>query len=281
MRGTAGAAAADDSDTARRAGGHCGERPDLSGSSARDRRAAARRDRVGAAAVAPATSRSCSTRPAPRAAQGRVRAARQPDAQLGDHPRQGFDARRKRGDVWLPPYHDMGLIGGILQPVYAGFPVTLMSPMRFLRDPVGWLHAVSSWRATTSGGPNFAYDLCLRKLDQETIAQLDLSSWRVAFTGAEPVRPDTVTRFAGRSHPPAYELRPLPLLRDGGGDPDGHRGRAGRPGRGRLGVRRGPAGRPRRSTPWPASQRGSSSPAAAPPRIRTLLIVDPGDAGCR
>ncbi|HEX6292788.1 MAG TPA: AMP-binding protein, partial [Herpetosiphonaceae bacterium] len=100
-----------------------------------------------------------------------------------------------RGVIWLPPYHDMGLIGGILQPLYGGFPVTLMSPVHFLQRPIRWLEAISRTKATTSGGPNFAYDLCTRKITPEQRAALDLSSWTVAFTGAEPIRAETLTRF--------------------------------------------------------------------------------------
>jgi amino acid adenylation domain-containing protein len=102
---------------------------------------------------------------------------------------------RSRGVIWLPPYHDMGLIGGILQPIYAGFEVTLMSPLDFLRAPASWLRAISDYRATTSGGPDFAYDLCVRKVPPQARAELDLSAWQVAFTGAEQVRPDTLDRF--------------------------------------------------------------------------------------
>ncbi|HEX6289052.1 MAG TPA: AMP-binding protein, partial [Herpetosiphonaceae bacterium] len=101
-----------------------------------------------------------------------------------------------RGVIWLPPYHDMGLIGGILQPLYAGFPVTLMSPVSFLQRPLRWLETIARTGATTSGGPNFAYDLCVRKSTPEQRASLDLSSWTVAFCGAEPVRPSTIQRFA-------------------------------------------------------------------------------------
>jgi amino acid adenylation domain-containing protein len=101
-----------------------------------------------------------------------------------------------KGVIWLPPYHDMGLIGGIIQPLYAGFPVTLMSPVAFLQRPLRWLEAISREHATTSGGPNFAYDLCVSKSTPEQRAELDLSSWKVAFTGAEPVRADTMARFA-------------------------------------------------------------------------------------
>ncbi|HEY0738799.1 MAG TPA: amino acid adenylation domain-containing protein [Herpetosiphonaceae bacterium] len=101
-----------------------------------------------------------------------------------------------QGVIWLPPYHDMGLIGGILQPLYAGFPVTLMSPLAFLQQPLRWLEAISRFRGTTSGGPNFAYDLCVRKITTEQRRELDLSSWTVAFNGAEPVRAETLDRFA-------------------------------------------------------------------------------------
>jgi acyl-CoA synthetase (AMP-forming)/AMP-acid ligase II/aryl carrier-like protein len=106
-----------------------------------------------------------------------------------------------RGVIWLPPYHDMGLIGGILQPLYANFPVTLMSPLDFLQRPVGWLQAITRYGATTSGGPNFAYDLCVRKVTPEQRASLDLSSWTVAFNGAEPVRSETLDRFAATFAP--------------------------------------------------------------------------------
>ncbi len=98
--------------------------------------------------------------------------------------------------VWLPPYHDMGLIGGILQPLYGGFPVTLMSPFDFLQRPLRWLQAVSRTGATTSGGPNFAFDLCVRKTSPEERAALDLSRWAVAFNGAEPIRAEVLERFA-------------------------------------------------------------------------------------
>src|SRR5262245_3213324 len=82
---------------------------------------------------------------------------------------------------WLPLYHDMGLIGGMLQPLYGGFPVTLMSPIAFLQRPIRWLQAISRTRATASGGPNFAYDLCVRKVSREERRALDLSSWTLAF----------------------------------------------------------------------------------------------------
>jgi acyl-CoA synthetase (AMP-forming)/AMP-acid ligase II/acyl carrier protein len=101
-----------------------------------------------------------------------------------------------RGMSWLPIYHDMGLIGGVLQPLYSDFPITLMSPLSFLARPMSWLQAVARDGVTTSGGPNFAYDLCVRKFDEQAADGLDLSAWRVAFNGAEPVRASTLDRFA-------------------------------------------------------------------------------------
>jgi acyl-CoA synthetase (AMP-forming)/AMP-acid ligase II len=103
---------------------------------------------------------------------------------------------KSRALSWLPPYHDMGLIGGLIQPLYAGCPVTLMSPTHFLAEPLRWLRAISRLGVTISGGPNFAYDLCVRKTTPEQRAELDLSGWQVAFNGAEPIRPGTLRSFA-------------------------------------------------------------------------------------
>jgi acyl-CoA synthetase (AMP-forming)/AMP-acid ligase II len=97
---------------------------------------------------------------------------------------------------WLPMYHDMGLIGNVLQPIYSGSHCVLMSPAHFLQRPLRWLQAISRYKATTSGGPNFAYDLCVRKISAEQASQLDLRTWTVAFNGAEPMRPGTLQRFA-------------------------------------------------------------------------------------
>lgn len=97
---------------------------------------------------------------------------------------------------WLPLFHDMGLIGNVLQPLYLGIPCILMSPAAFLQKPLRWLQAISQYRATTSGGPNFAYGLCVQKITAEERSTLDLSSWDLAFNGAEPVRADTLERFA-------------------------------------------------------------------------------------
>jgi amino acid adenylation domain-containing protein len=96
---------------------------------------------------------------------------------------------------WLPLHHDMGLIGNVLQPLYVAARCVLMAPTAFLQRPARWLEAISRYRATTSGGPNFAYDLCVRKVLPDPAA-LDLGCWRVAFNGAEPVRAETLRRFA-------------------------------------------------------------------------------------
>jgi acyl-CoA synthetase (AMP-forming)/AMP-acid ligase II/acyl carrier protein len=97
---------------------------------------------------------------------------------------------------WLPLYHDMGLIGNVLQPMYLGGHCVLMSPFDFLGSPMRWLEAISRYRATTSGGPNFAYELCVRRFQPERAAALDLSCWQVAYNGAEPLRATTLERFA-------------------------------------------------------------------------------------
>jgi acyl-CoA synthetase (AMP-forming)/AMP-acid ligase II/acyl carrier protein len=111
----------------------------------------------------------------------------------------GFDhSEGAVGVGWLPLFHDMGLIGNVIQPLYLGFPCTLMSPIAFLQRPLRWLQAVSRFHATSSGGPNFAYELCVRKVTDAELEQLDLSSWTLAFNGAEPTRAETLRRFADR-----------------------------------------------------------------------------------
>ena len=97
---------------------------------------------------------------------------------------------------WLPLYHDMGLIGNVLQPLYVGGRCILMSPLDFLQKPIRWLRAISHYRATTSGGPNFSYELCVAKISEQQRQGLDLSSWQVAFNGAEPVRSSSMEAFA-------------------------------------------------------------------------------------
>jgi 8-amino-7-oxononanoate synthase len=106
------------------------------------------------------------------------------------------NTRSGTGVFWLPSYHDMGLIGGILQPLYVGRPNVLMSPMTFLQKPYRWLAAITRFGGTVSGGPNFAYDLCVRKITADQRNSLDLSTWKLAFNGAEPVRAETLDRFA-------------------------------------------------------------------------------------
>jgi acyl-CoA synthetase (AMP-forming)/AMP-acid ligase II len=97
---------------------------------------------------------------------------------------------------WLPVIHDMGLIEGVLQPAFSGCPAYLIPPTAFLQRPARWLNAISRYRATRSGGPNFAYDLCVRRIGAEERTGLDLSTWRAAYNGAEPVRSETMRAFA-------------------------------------------------------------------------------------
>lgn len=104
----------------------------------------------------------------------------------------------RRGCIWLPPYHDMGLLGGVLQPLYAGFPLVFMSPLHFIQRPVRWLRAISKYRVTLSGGPNFSYQTCAANIPDSDLEGLDLSCWKEAFCGAEPVRPDTLEAFCAR-----------------------------------------------------------------------------------
>ena len=99
---------------------------------------------------------------------------------------------------WLPLYHDMGLIGGCFATMFLGFPVVLMSPLAFLSRPSSWLRAIHRHRGTISGGPNFSYELCLRRISDEDLQGIDLSSWRFAFNGAEPVSPETLAHFEER-----------------------------------------------------------------------------------
>jgi amino acid adenylation domain-containing protein len=126
---------------------------------------------------------------------------------------------------WLPLYHDMGLIGGLLHPLWLGASCVLLSPLHFLQRPLRWLRAISRFGASASGGPNFAYELCARKVSPEEAAGLDLSRWRVAFNGAEPVRAEVLDRFArtfadagfrSSAFYPCYGLAEATLLVSGG-----------------------------------------------------------------
>ncbi len=133
--------------------------------------------------------------------------------------------RSGSGVFWLPSYHDMGLIGGILQPMYIGQANVLLSPMSFLQKPYRWLKAISKYRCTISGGPNFAYDLCVRKITPEQRDTLDLSRWCLAFNGAEPVRAETIDQFTRMFEPvgfrreafyPCYGMAEATLIVSGG-----------------------------------------------------------------
>ncbi len=142
--------------------------------------------------------------------------------------RTGFEMTPDcEGVIWLPMYHDMGLIGGVLQPLYVGCHCTLMSPLAFLQWPLRWLTAISAIKGkpVVSGGPNFAYDLCVRKTTPEQRERLDLSNWSLAFSGAEPVRQDTMDRFTEAFAPcgfrreafyPCYGLAEATLFVSGG-----------------------------------------------------------------
>jgi acyl-CoA synthetase (AMP-forming)/AMP-acid ligase II/acyl carrier protein len=123
--------------------------------------------------------------------------------------------------TWLPHFHDMGLIYGILQPLYRGFPCYIMPPAAFLQRPLRWPQAISRFKGTHSGGPNFAYELCASRMTPDQREGLDLSSWEVAFNGAEPVRSSTLQRFAAAFGPcgfrwnsfcPAYGMAEATLM---------------------------------------------------------------------
>lgn len=126
---------------------------------------------------------------------------------------------------WVPPYHDMGLIGCIVQSLYVGFPLVSMSPVSFLLKPFRWLQAISKTRAHISGAPNFALDLCVQKVTAEQRARLDLSCWKSLYVSAEPIRRDTLERFAatfaecgfdGSAFYPTYGLAEATLVVSGG-----------------------------------------------------------------
>lgn len=108
------------------------------------------------------------------------------------------------GLAWLPTYHDMGLVGGVLEPMFIGRPNVLMSPMTFLQKPLRWLQGIGRYKVTMSGGPNFAYDLCVQRITDEEVAGLDLRTWDLAFNGAEPIRPGTLERFSQKFAPAGF-----------------------------------------------------------------------------
>ncbi|HVC19686.1 MAG TPA: MupA/Atu3671 family FMN-dependent luciferase-like monooxygenase [Vicinamibacterales bacterium] len=108
---------------------------------------------------------------------------------------------------WLPSFHDMGLIDGVIQPLYTGFLGVILSPVSFIQKPFRWLDAVSRYRATHCGSPNFGYDLCTQKITPEQRATLDLRCWESAYNGAEPVRKDTLLRFSEAFREAGFSLR--------------------------------------------------------------------------
>lgn len=136
--------------------------------------------------------------------------------------RDGFQVTPEdHGIFWLPPYHDMGLVGGILASAYCFNRATLLSPLHFLQKPFRWLKAISQQGGTISGGPNFAFEMCLKKITPEQKQQLDLSRWNVAFTGAEPIQPETLRKFqdafsicgfSGNAFLPCYGLAESTLM---------------------------------------------------------------------
>lgn len=125
---------------------------------------------------------------------------------------------------WLPFHHDMGLVGNILHAIYAGCTAVLITPLHFLRAPDTWLKYISKYKATHSGGPNFAYDLCVSKIDSTIIPSLNLAGWKIAFNGAEPVRYTTINHFSEKfksagfnaaSFHPCYGLAEATLMVSG------------------------------------------------------------------
>jgi 8-amino-7-oxononanoate synthase/acyl carrier protein len=141
-----------------------------------------------------------------------------------------FETKRSSiGVSWLPMYHDMGLIGGVLEAMWMGCPMVLMSPMTFLQKPIRWFKTISRFKATTSGGPNFAYQLCVDKITDEELEGIDLSTWTTAFNGAEPVRASTLKEFEKRfasvgfqntSFLPCYGMAETTLIVTGGPNRD-------------------------------------------------------------
>jgi len=132
-----------------------------------------------------------------------------------------IDNEMRGGVSWLPTYHDMGLVGGMLNPAYVGKECVLMSPMAFMAKPIRWLQAISRHRMAISGGPNFAYQLCVDRVDLDDCDGIDLSGWKVAFNGAEPVRAQTLEAFSRKfaplgfrheAHYPCYGMAETTLI---------------------------------------------------------------------
>jgi 8-amino-7-oxononanoate synthase len=191
--------------------------------------------------------------------------------------RSAFSVNHAPDDVgvfWLPPFHDMGLIGGILQPCYLGRGSVLMSSATFLQRPLSWLETMSKYRATTSAAPNFAFDLCVERIKPEEVRSLDLSAWHTVFDGAEPIRAETIDRFcrafseAGfrrEAFFPCYGLAEATLFVSGG--PWGHGPYA-------LDVSR-EALEERRATAATAADRLRLVSSGAPSAGQVVRVVDP------
>jgi acyl-CoA synthetase (AMP-forming)/AMP-acid ligase II len=110
---------------------------------------------------------------------------------------------------WIPLYHDMGLIANVLQSLYVGSLCVLLAPMTFMQRPLSWLRAIHRYRAEVAGAPNFAFDLCVQRFRADQMRDVDLSCWKVAFNGAEPVRADTIERFAATFAPYGFDRRAM------------------------------------------------------------------------
>ena len=191
--------------------------------------------------------------------------------------RNAFPVRHAPDDVgvfWLPPFHDMGLIGGILQPCYVGRGAVLMSSATFLQRPLTWLETMSKYRATTSAAPNFAFDLCVERIKPEEARSLDLRAWHTVFDGAEPIRAETIDRFTRafaesgfrrEAFFPCYGLAEGTLFVSGG--PWGE-------GPSTLDVSRAALGE-KRVRPATAGDRLRLVASGAPSSGQTVRIVDP------
>jgi acyl-CoA synthetase (AMP-forming)/AMP-acid ligase II len=184
------------------------------------------------------------------------------------------------GLSWLPTYHDMGLIGFVIVPMAIGITSYFLSPLHFLERPARWLEAISRFGATVSGGPNFAYELCARRISDEELGRIDLTTWEVAFVGSEPVRPDTMRRFARRFAAaglspaalfPCYGMAEASLLVAGGSWPGG-------PATARLDADALSEGRVLRAGHRPGKDAGRETEVASVGRVITghdAAITDP------
>jgi acyl-CoA synthetase (AMP-forming)/AMP-acid ligase II len=177
---------------------------------------------------------------------------------------------------WLPHYHDMGLIGNILQPVYAGIRCILMPAYSFIQKPARWLRAITRYQGTTSGAPNFAFDLCSQRITDQQIQELDLSSWDLAYCGAERIRAETLEAFTKRFQKcgfraeafyPCYGLAEATLFVSGGEKGTG----------GVIRSYRTASLKERRAIEVPKGTPNSTSivSCGAPLGVREAIIVDP------